>query len=103
MTEEQTLDDVTKQNLSLLNSGEIERQIQQLIKDSPIESYESRRALAEALILSRLQVRQFTQLALEERLTGDMSRALPGLLGQLNKLCQTLRVVAPKDDEDPAF
>ena len=97
------MDDVIRHNLSLLNSGEYERQIQELIKDSPIESYESRRTLAEALILTRLQIRQLTQLALEERLTGDMSRALPGLLGQINKLCATLQVIAPKDDEDPAF
>ena len=100
MTDEQTIAGVIRDNLAALDSGAIETQIKSLIADSPIDSYDSRRALAECVILVRLQVRQLTQLALEERLTGDQARALPGLLNQMNKLLQTLGVVSPKDDDE---
>ena len=72
---EQTIEGVIKSNLAALDSGAIETQIKQLIADSPIDSYDSRRALAECVLLVRLQVRQLTQLTLEERLTGDQARS----------------------------
>ena len=100
MTDTPTLDDVISANIAELDSGKVEQQILDLVADSPIDSYASRRTLAEAAILCRLQVRLLTQRALDKTLTGDQARALPGLIGQLNKLLQTLQVVSPKDDDD---
>ena len=100
MTDEQTIEGVIKENLEALESGKVEQSILRLVADSPLDSYDSKRTLAEAIILVRLMVRQLTQLALEERLTGDQARALPGLLNQVNKLLQTLQVVSPKDDDE---
>lgn len=103
MTDKTTLDDVISANIAELDSGKVEEQILELVTDSPIESYASRRTLSEAVILCRLQIRLLTQRALEKKLSGDQARALPGLVGQLNKLLQTLQVVAPKDDDDQNF
>ena len=100
---EPTLEDVISQNIAELDSGKVEEQILELVTDSPIESYSSRRTLAEAVILCRLQIRILTQKALEQTLTTEELRGLPGMVGQLNKLLQTLQVVAPKDDDDQAF
>ena len=100
---EPTLEDVINQNIAELDSGKVEEQILELVTDSPIESYASRRTLAEAVILCRLQIRILTQKALEQTIKSEEMRCLPGLVGQLNKLLQTLQVVAPKDDDDQNF
>ena len=100
---EPTLDDVIAKNIAELDSGKVEEQILELITDSPIESYASRRTLAEAALLCRLHIRILTQKALEQTIKSDEIRCLSGITGQLNKLLQTLQVVAPKDDEDQSF
>ncbi len=98
-----TLEDVISKNIAELDSGKVEEQILELVTDSPIDSYSSRRTLAEAALLCRLHIRILTQKALDQTIKTDEIRCLAGITGQLNKLLVTLQVVAPKDDDDQNF
>ena len=82
-----------------LNEIEIRKTVKQLMEDSPLESSQAKLALAEAAAMCRIQLRAIMSRALKGKAYSEDARAISGIASTLNRLCGTLQVTTPKDDE----
>ena len=86
-----------------MTPDEVNKMVSNLVADSPIESLESKTLLAEAAAMCRVQLRKIMRLSLQDLQTSDESRTIPGLASSIKRICDTLKVTEPKEDEETGF
>ena len=97
MTQQNT--DTTGRIDEALSGAAVTASIERLVADSPIKSQLSARMLAEAAVLVRAQLRILSTRLLAGELGVEDAKTISGLTSNLKRLCDTLQVTAPADDE----